>query len=198
MSGGSSFYRVDPIAAATLHFFKERMSEWMAADIWDLPPELVLIVRRYVAGVGIVHAHFPFGLGANLWVDRPVWKVLAVIAEAVQQIGHPIDLPGDAEVVGVAMLSEGWALRAPDPAAAAVAKAWADEHSISNHPDRVEMKMIMAVDTAGFRYLVEHARGEAEALSQVDTGLGVRDARLDGRLYDRLSQILDAAVAHAA
>jgi hypothetical protein len=95
----------------------------------------------------------------------------------------------DADLHGMAFRHEGWEVVTDDPhrnrfQARRVAEL-ANEHKLSTHPQRVEIRLMYAVDRAGITYAIQQARGSAEP----DRALifpGSTDALSTGTVVDSL------------
>ena len=191
-------YRHDPLTSATAAALNDLLARWYADDTWDQAPTLWLIVRHDDPSGVLAQGLIPLPLDGGVWVGHPAHRVLAVIAKATAMVGLPAGVPAGAQVVGVVMTCEAWGLRYDGltPEQMRDAEQWARDHSLSEHPDRIEVKTVTAVDTAGFRYFVQHGRGEPRP-DEIKVDVGDPRNHLHGRLTDGLTALLAAATAHA-
>lgn len=164
-----------------------------ALDEWDAPPSVALIVTQDDGRNELVR----FPLSHEFWTQGPVYLLLHGIAGTVREM-LPMEMvremvPDLRHLVGVALFTEAWGLKASADTPIEERKAqqeWAEEHGISGHPDRVEMKVLTAVGRDGIRYVVEHTRGDTQPSGAT---AGSPD-ELNGRVMDALQDILDAYV----
>jgi hypothetical protein len=115
---------------------------------WDWPPQLL---RVYVRGDVLLA---PVNVVALAGPDVRPPEVLDAIADGMAASGFR-----DPDLLGMAFVYEGWTV--PDPVTARqahVAAVMAGDHRLHEHPDRIEIRMAMAVDRHGATYHVEHQR----------------------------------------
>jgi hypothetical protein len=185
---------LDPIAAGTLAWLEHYLARAVDTGIWDAPPELSVITRREFAG-GLLHAATPAHLGM-VWPMAPVPNVLQTVARALRMPDSPplFDTPPGPgwDIFAVALFTEGWTFDMErddytDEHRRELAK-WTRTHQISDHPERVEMKMLTAADRAGLRYSVQHHRGaDSPGVSMV-----AGPDQVGGRVPEALDDILAA------
>lgn len=184
----------DPLTAATMEALTRYLTEHVQGDVWDECPELLVLSRLDTGPSMILQAAAPLGVPDVVWTMAPAHRVLAVVGDALRQIGPP-DLPG--EPVGVTLLSEAWLLELPvdaTPEQRREAERWCQTHSIADHPHGKEVKMVTAVDTAGYLYFLQWTRGAARPFTQV-TRNDHPGSVVAGRIPDALGGVLDALLA---
>lgn len=160
-----------------------------ALDQWDARPSIGLIARR-----GEDFELVPVELN-QVWELSDPATVLAVIAVAVENrpadIPFPAVLPEGYVLGGTAMMTEGWGLdlKGLTDAEIDAAMELASTHDLGEHPNRVEVKMLAAVDVEGVHYIAHFQRGD-DAPSLVEQS--DENKELSGRIYEGLTRLLAA------
>ena len=130
--------------------------EIAARKEWDEPPCLYFL---YVEG-GTPRLS-PLGLPTEVWeTDRPPQVIMgmAVAAGNLAAVLRQAVPPG---LYGMAFRHEAWTVAAiPGTAEAAGVERAARQHRLHEHPARIEVRGIWAVDRAGITYMAEQRRGE--------------------------------------
>jgi len=150
---------------------------------WDEPPELHrLHMRDDRPSLQLV----PVPLG--LWAGARPPEVLAFVATAMWRFGLRAARGGD--LYGMAFLWEGWGVD-PEPGfdEQRVAQLSA-EHALHSHPQRVEVRCLMAVDRYGVTYTVEHERTGVRPLRQLAVPPET-DPVLTGAVVDALDSMVE-------
>lgn len=137
----------DPDVLRVLRTIEESYSE----QGWDLPHVIVTMVR--------VNGNLEGSLTPMLMFEPH--ELPLVTETVVKTLRQKIDAP--LEVVAVGFLVEGWATP-PQPtlADAKAYRAASIYRSIAEDPNRVEVRYVMAIDTAGWYYHVGRQRGEEQ------------------------------------
>jgi hypothetical protein len=152
----------------------------VAADVWDERPSLALI---YQDAEGVV-CFGPVPLGESVWGTAPphqvVWAAGEIARDLHRAAGWSPFEDGET-LLGLVLFSEGWGVTGkPDDGL----REYAEHHRISDHPDRVEMKMVSAVLTDDSVIMLTHARG---GKTEASPTIGV-----EGRIPDALRSALTA------
>jgi hypothetical protein len=127
---------------------------------WDEPPQLY---RLHVSS-GVPRL-VPVRIPLPMWEMARPPEVLAFIADGMADHGlrnHEADLHG------MAFRHEGWLVEVEEPATLGRAEVrrtheMALDHTLNTHPDRIEVRMLYAVDRAGITYATEVRRGADHA-----------------------------------
>lgn len=155
----------------------------VAADQWDEQPSLALIIQD---AEGVVDFS-PVPIGEEAWSAAPPHLVVVAAGHTAlalsRMLGWSPTSNGET-LLGVVLFSEGWALsgKADDEGAL---REYAENHSIANHPERVEMKMVSAVLTDDTVLMLTHPRGGA-------TEIKPPYHAIEGRIPDALRRALTA------
>jgi hypothetical protein len=163
-------------------------------DQWDRPPELFVLVRtdgarfREIYGehindpkladmmdqpeamaVGCV----PVPVPEPLWAAAEAHEILAMLPQVLHGMTPP-----QGEPFAIILVNEAWAVEhrpgtpMPEPG------------TLDTHPDRIEMRMVVAVDLTGAHVIVRHNRGGH--IEESDDGVP------GGRMLAQLEEILQA------
>jgi antitoxin (DNA-binding transcriptional repressor) of toxin-antitoxin stability system len=159
-------------------------------NVWDEQPELaVIVLRGGRPALDIVP------------VDRKTWeqarppRVLARIGEMIRIIEKHSRPRSWEDSFGVAFRTEGWGIppEKMEPGTAerseAVSDSWS--HRIDRRADRVEMRLMTALDRDGWGYFIQQLRGEEKASVTIYRP-GDPDTRLEGAVPDALARVLKA------
>lgn len=135
--------------------------EWLDRRGWDRPPELRWITRDpdYLQDVEIIASNVPWELYGD---DRP-YIVAARVAVAIALTGTVPPMPRGRILTGVAFASEGWGAIADEdgpPAELKYTEALIAERMLHTHRQRLECRMVEAVDLDGHEYSVGRIRGQ--------------------------------------
>lgn len=155
------------------------LNELYETQGWDQPPALWSI-RRDLGADTILFEFEPIVPG-EAFVDRVPGDVLAFLADVCADNPPPLEY----DVFGLAFVSEAWTVYhvaeedRPAPG------------TIHEHPDRREVRIIAAVDLAGFRYLHSIER-ETEERHEVSHRRGEVDQEADGYILESLDRIMQA------
>lgn len=153
---------------------------------WDQPASLWSFSRSHVGEEFILEARMVLG-GAAFQQGHPT-DVLAAVADAAQTRRLPV---GD-DLVAFVFATEAWTVVASVDDEREMMEQAADRR-IHTHPDRVEVRMLSAVDRAGFRYEHSYARGSGERTEGVyragEQGGGMV---LEGDAYESLERLVEA------
>ena len=141
----------------------------IAADEWDEPPSLVLIVQRSDGTTEFV----PVPVGDEGWAAGEPYRVVIATADATrilhERTGWTPFVAGE-ELLGVALFTEGWGLAQNNPVEVAGVEKWLKRgHRLSEHPLAVEVKLVTAVFADDPPIMLTHARGNVP-LPQDDLG----------------------------
>lgn len=171
----------DPIALVITTILEQ--FEATEPDAWDQPAEFIRI-QREITEDGI--AYFGEAISLPLTVgDSPV--------DALEYIARMGPMPARLlkDTVALALKTEGWMIStsndAPD-----LDQAMADAraHRIHQRPDRLEVRTVLGVDTAGLTYMITRVRGQELPQTVVND-----DDTFDyGRTADALRTLLTGQV----
>lgn len=163
------------------------LSMEVAVNEWDASPSLLVL---YQLGGEVAVGRFDFS--EEFWTMTDPVSIVFVVARALSVPDHPpvpVELPEGAQVIGLGLFSESWALDLNDKTDAErkKAQAFTQKHGVGKHPDRKELKMIAALDAQGVRYYAGWMRGHnAPTLLRSDE----TEQQLDGRGFDALGELL--------
>jgi hypothetical protein len=137
--------------------------ELEARTEWDEPPQLY---RLHLTGGAprIVPVRIPL----PLWESGRTPDVLENIAD---MLTDPRFRPRSVDLHGMAFRHEGWEVIIDDPrdpanrAEAERISEMSKEHTLHTRPDRIEVRMMYAVDRAQITYQAHMTRGDAKASS---------------------------------
>lgn len=156
----------------------------LAVDEWDRPPRLIALFDR--------GQMLPLPVPPMVW-EHPTHVALSFIAEVTRRspLSPPDPMSG---FLGLALVSEGWMLSVDaDDDEAAEYVAYAETHSIADHPAGVEVKSVYAVSVDGTDRMVVAERGKGVVSDSGPLG----PDELGGRMADALRGVLDAMVGWA-
>lgn len=93
-------------------------------------------------------------------------------------------------LMALVFVTEAWTLRTPmgDEEAVAASTQAARDHTLHEHPDRVEAKVVTAVDINGVAYYLTKARGQAEIEHVV--GMTGTDRAIGGDIINAIEYLL--------
>ena len=134
------------------------------------------------------------GIARHVWTSGDVQAVLTGIA-LLMEAGRFMPVPDDpaGELVGMAVRTEGWWVESHpdrDPRGHERMNKMSGEGRLYQHPDRVEVRMVTAVDRHGVTYQVRHVRdGETEQLMMLP---GREDLQLTGAVIEALDVMVHA------
>jgi hypothetical protein len=141
-------------------------AELEARTAWDEPPALYRLGLRSKQA-RLVDAEVPL----DIWALARPPEVLDRLAGYMANQGWPLPggLPPGWELHGMACRHEGWwvDVEMADRPAAKYTAAMAAEHRLADHPARVEIRMMYAVDRAGITYSSTLYRDQAEAETMI-------------------------------
>jgi hypothetical protein len=162
-----------------------------AVPVWDAAPVLYRIERQgpkiRLAAVDITPEAWSV---PHTGLRAP--EVLEVIAETFEALGVRGLADADRELFGMAFCHEGWTV--PDELLedyhqARQVEQMAGDHMLDRHPQRVEVRMMSAVDRRGLSYLVQHTRGGGTR--HVVTSPGRAEAELAGAVFEALDRLVE-------
>jgi hypothetical protein len=177
--------------AASMVLILARLEADLEEAGWDEPPRLFTVQRQLAppellpaTGLdGFLLALEQFGphLGG---MDGPG------MARAIESLAGLIKdgFPAPAELLGWVLVHEAWLITTTDPNEFGEVAEAAGQHRINQHPKRVEIRMVVAVDRSGTAYQLMRQRG-AEPELLIDDG---RNYQLLGDLPAALKVLLDA------
>lgn len=177
---------------ATLEALAALLAAEAALDNWDVAPSVGLLTRR-----GEDFELVRFEMSEQFWSMSDPVTLVGVLAVAVNHpdrpswVTIPARIPEGYTLDGVALFTESWGLDLAGMSSGekAIAEALAESRGVANHPNRIEMKMIGAVDSAGGRYMIQYRRGDDAPHEAAEDHEGVA---LTGRLFDALIALLAA------
>ncbi|MBF6333482.1 hypothetical protein [Nocardia transvalensis] len=154
---------------------------------WDEPPELYAVLLE---GGHPVLRRFPTSEGF-FQVARPP-AVLAALAETFETNSERLRREAPADLIGLAFYFEGWSVA--DPLGLTTEQRQQLSADMRNHrvharPDRVEARILCAVDRSGIRYSCRQLRGHDIDSIAYGPGDGVC---ADGTIPDALDRMLQA------
>lgn len=173
---------------------------------WDIPPMLYSIERvlpdpqdaaalardhMQAMMLGVTPIEYRWGDGLDGWAQAQLMHHIARGLRANNR--HAAKAMGDRDVLGWAYVTEGWTLP-PDQVQRYYDADPATRGPIAAQPDRIEYRVLMAADRAGYRYLVHQQRGDQQPGVTVDWG----EHRDDGEPPDGVSGNIADAVADLA
>lgn len=132
---------------------------------WDEPPALFLI--RYRAGRARLRP-----VPVDNWSPQPVAVLAALADEMAARAPVVRELLAAPDLYGAAFRFEAYTVFTRDEQVMEDANKDAGARRLRTRPDRVETRMVQAVDRAGGSYLVSLARGEQEPLTAYSPGRG--------------------------
>lgn len=198
---------------------RQILAHYIERDEWDLPPAVYYVTHSpslsgdelppetlakmpadmrdaidsghaRFAGLYLSFAQMP--IPERLWGIAPPDELLHALAHALDEHGDdaPIGvLPSGTRLLGVLFAGEAWGLARETPDVDKIAPG-----DVSTHPDRMECRIVIGVDTAGFAYIGEQIRGEDEP--KVDTAnvddIGGKMPHILRELLEALAEDLDA------
>jgi hypothetical protein len=175
---------------------QERIAAMLAAEVgsrteWDEPPGLF-----WLALEGGMPGLVPAAVTPGTWLLAPPAMVLSLIADGCGEFSGPLRASAPEALHGAAFYSETWLTmhRTDDAEGIARAKADARAHRIHERPDRVEARLLWAVDRAGTVYAAMLRRGiDSEPRTQVEyPGAG---RTIKGDIPAALERIVSAVLA---
>jgi hypothetical protein len=150
----------------------ELARELEARTAWDEPPALYFLALRGKQA-RLIDVEVPL----VFWKSGRAPDVLEKLAVSLAVAGVAPNPPPGWVVHGAAFRHEGWwvDVDTKDRPATKHAAALAAEHRLVDHPQRVEIRMMYAVDRAGITYSSTGYRGEgaAETMISYPTGRAV-------------------------
>jgi hypothetical protein len=173
---------------------KEALDAEILLDQWDEMPHLHLVLTRPSTGAPYM---IPLPIPEHIWEQFIPYEVLSITAEMIKT-APPIELDRTvADIIGLAFFCEGWALKSrknPTEQETRELQRWAEKHSIVDHPDRIEVKMVTAVTTNGLRYFTTYERGEPEAMEVVVERMDAPEderKQVDGRVFEAMERLIE-------
>lgn len=159
-----------------------RLDEFVDLEGWDQTPSLWGVYRNL--GSGTVMFEFELLLQDAFACERPS-DVLAGLADVAATRRLPLM---ESEVFGLAFVSEAWMVKASDGIDL-------DETRPAEHPSRREVRVVAAVDLAGFRYMQTRERDtlerEQRSFHRRDSA-GIEEG--GGYVLDSLNRLLRAVL----
>lgn len=134
---------------------------------WDQPHHLAFVYQRGRSpvgaqlGVDVVQLEYrPLvdSFAALLRYERPHHAVVA-LASGMREDQELVAAMMPDDLIAVALTTEAWQLVPKTRAEADAQKSYRDKRLIHTHPDRVECRMITAVDVDHVRYGISQPRG---------------------------------------
>lgn len=131
-------------------------AEVTARTEWDEPPALCFLYLHD----GKCHVR-PLDVPGRYWAAAPPSRVLAAIADGLGEFPGLLQRAAPEGLHGAAFRCEMWEVRGDpaDTAALARAEAMAGERRLYQHPGRVEVRSMWAVDRGGASYDATVERG---------------------------------------
>jgi hypothetical protein len=154
--------------------------------VWDAAP---VLYRLYLHGEAEAEVR-PVAVSPELWstphTGMRTPEVLDMIAGQMAAFGLV-----DGQVFGMAFCHEGWTV--PDEViddyhAGRQALEMSGDHRLYQHPQRVEVRIMTAVDRRGMSYMVEHTRGGGTRHVVASPG---RDPQLAGAVLEALDRMVE-------
>jgi hypothetical protein len=131
----------------------------VAADNWDEPPSLALIIEN---PEGIVD-FAPVPITGEMWAKAEPWRVVVAAGKAAVAMREGFNATPLSEgdtFTGIVLFTEGWGLSEATTDKAQDLTRWLRAGGrIENHPDRTEYKLVNALLTDGSLIMLTHARG---------------------------------------
>lgn len=211
---------IGPIEHVILHGAKAVLADAAERDEWDVAPRLIAMAQ----GPVLTEEHLPdearetlpeevrealrngqmgqqmlfhqLDINPEVWTTGEAAQVLGKLAKYAEKHPPNFGLLNDDELrlIGLLFVSEAWMVKARGEEMDA-AREYARERHLSTHPDRVEIRMVYAVDTAGYQYMLNQERGSEVVDEHVQgPGLGDQRQRVAGEIPDALTKLLDAIV----
>lgn len=148
---------------------------------WDQPAFLGSLHETRPGVISLLPFPFPIENPPGQFVE-----FVAQVAEAAPEHAHTFvnrsDSPGP--IFGLAFVSEGWMVKVKNPEERR--EAYGSGKSLSEHPDRIEVRSVSAVDTTGQVYFINRDRGKKPTWhSDMESG---------GRIPESLRRILLAGM----
>lgn len=198
--------RSGDVMALSFALLTEQVMDMADAGPWDSPTRL-LVVQRNIGPA----TELPFEPPEEIDLDGEVWTLGVNDLKVVSELLAGRDGPDTAHIlhhfagvvrgqkipgwtgdppVGVVLLSEAWVLTTPTKASERSASRAARRRTIHTHPQREEVRMIIAVDSAGIAYNNMHWRSGRRVML-VDAGKDSGN-RLDGDILGGLKALMEA------
>ena len=180
---------VDPMTFELALILGVVTDDLVERDEWDIPDRLCCVARKDMTDdTGVGHAlgisEIPYSLLPDL--GHPAAR-MERLASGMRRGGHA---PVPFDIVGWLLISEAWMLSGPsehEEEYTAAAKA----HRISEHPDRVEIRVIAMTDRAGRLYqTITRRDGRDEPLMVVDSA--VQEISVEGAIPAALVDLMNA------
>lgn len=158
----------------------------LGVPVWDAAPVLYRVYLHDEAEAEVR----PVLVSPELWSTSHTGMrapdVLEMIAGQMAEFGLV-----DADVFGMAFCHEGWTV--PDEVlvdyhAGRQALEMSGDHRLYQHPQRVEVRIMTAVDRRGISYMVEHTRGGPTRHVVCSPG---RDPELAGVVLEALDRMVE-------
>lgn len=195
----------DPIVWAMRRGAHGLMTELAAADAWDQIPSLYLVLHEESPEVPEEAARLLTGeeglrtmavlfkyleIADEAWGAAPPPELLSLLTDYVREEVGVYPAQEGQRAIGLMLVTEGWGTpRALDPEVVELAR----RRELHTLPDRIEMRIISAVDTAGYRYMVVQERGSTEP-QEMYAGPGVNKGRPGGAILEGLEGLLAVMV----
>jgi hypothetical protein len=189
----------DPQTAAIGATVRE-LADKIAEDGWDQPPTLWAISRQ-LPPEQLADDLAELGVAAQVMLTMPVLTLpgggagiasfLAAMGAAFAEgwKGGPVD-----DLVAWMVSYEAWTVATADADEETAAGMWADAaaHRLGERADRVECRMMLALDRTGTCYSMVVPRGPAKTLPHPGELQVLRDGEMDGRIWQALTVLMDA------
>ncbi|KQO98647.1 hypothetical protein [Leifsonia sp. Leaf264] len=156
-----------------------------AVNSWDGRPSVALLISHD----GILEVD-PIPIPDELWERVEVHQMLPILARILggtPGLHDQLDSAG-ATLDGVALFTEGWEVRVKNGPASDDLQGWLATNGVRDHPNRVEVKIVLALGVDGRRFSIQHSRDDNVA-AEVLSG---DDGKFSGRIWDGLTELLAA------
>lgn len=164
----------------------ELMKQYADEDVWDRPPSLFYILGQETGNeltIGLLDLQFP----DEAWSHPPA-QVIRMIAEMAEKYPDENTLtarrPDGWKYLGIGFTGEAWALVADkkNPGEVEAAFEAGANHTIHEHPDRIEARILNAILVNEEALWVQQKRGEqpGEIHSNADDPTALDGAIVDG------------------
>lgn len=158
-----------------------RMNDDIETRGWDQPASL-WVVRREITEDDILLS-ISLAVSPNMFAMEHPPELLAQIADAAEEY----KVGAGENVFAFVFVSEAWMVEGPEAIRAA------DPGGLHEHPDRIEIRSIVAVDIAGFRYTHNFARETRERMEMV-TRRGEGTNFSSGYIFESLTRLVNATL----
>lgn len=175
---------VDPVTFGIARIVGQATVDLAELDEWVMPTQVCYLLRD-----GDLISMRPLPMPELHGGAHPV-DLLQLITRAMGDIdAYLLGL----DIVGWSLISEGYMLRVDtrDADSLAAADAAVSARTIHTQPDRIECRLLTAVDRAGRTYQSVTGRGESPVLAVTLDEHDDDEAALSGRVLDALRKLMD-------